>query len=120
MHPTATVLLVGISVVLAVWSLVLVALNRNLDNPLFYGFALLEVGLLVQLLAGSVALAYTERNVNGITFIGYLLTALLIPPLAVVWSIAEKSRWGTSVLVLASLTVAFLVVRMDQIWTISG
>lgn len=117
MNATTTVLLIGLSVVLALWSLVLVVRDRSLDNPLFYGFALLEVGLLVQLLAGSVALAYTERDVNGVTFIGYLLTALLIPPLAVIWSIAEKSRWGTSVLVLASLTVAFLVVRLDQIWT---
>lgn len=120
MNDTTTTLLIGASLVVAAWSLVFVVLGRSLDNPLFYGFAALEVALLAQLVGGSIALAGTSRDVNAVTFIGYLLTALLIPPLAVVWSVAEKTRWGTAVLVVAALTVAFLVFRLEQIWTFGG
>jgi hypothetical protein len=34
----------------------------------------------------------------------------------VLWGIAEKSRWGTGVVVVAMLTVAVLCVRVLQIW----
>ncbi|HET7326179.1 MAG TPA: hypothetical protein VFJ14_02720 [Nocardioidaceae bacterium] len=120
MNDTATLLLIGASLVLAAWSLVLVILGRTLNDPLFYGLAVLEAALLAQLVAGSVALAGTDRDVDGVTFIGYLVTAVLIPPLAVIWSVADKSRWGTTVLVVGCLTVAILVVRMDQIWTLGA
>lgn len=117
MNDTVEVLLVGACLVLAAWSLVLVVLGRPLDNPLFYGLAVLELGLIALLVGGSIALASTERAVNGPAFIGYVLTALLILPLAVVWAIAEKSRWGMAVLVAACLTLAVMVVRMQQVWT---
>jgi len=115
-HDTVASILIGASLLLAAWCLVYVALDRRLDNPLFYGLAAIEVALVAQLVGGSIALANTTREVDGASFIGYLLTALLILPGAVVWSVAEKSRWGTAVLVVACLVVAVMVVRMQQIW----
>jgi hypothetical protein len=44
------------------------------------------------------------------------VTLVVIPPAAVIWGIAEKSRWGTGVVVVAMLTVAVLCVRVLQIW----
>ena len=44
------------------------------------------------------------------------MTLVVIPPAAVLWGIAEKSRWGTGVVVVAMLTVAVLCVRVLQIW----
>lgn len=117
MNDSVEAILVGASLVLAAWSLVLLLLGRPLDNPLFYGLAALELGLIALLVGGSIALASTDRDVNGPAFIGYVLTALLILPLAVVWAVAEKSRWGTAVLVAACLTLAVMVVRMQQVWT---
>jgi hypothetical protein len=110
-------LLVGLSLALAAWAAVYIALERPLDNPLFYGLATLEVAALMQLVGGSVALATTDRRVESVTFLGYLVTMLLILPLAVVWAISEKSRWGMTVVVVGCLTVGALALRAYQVWT---
>lgn len=85
-------------------------------NPLFYAVLVLELVLLVVLVGGIVALAGTDRDVSGVLFVSYLASMVLIPPAAVVWGIAEKSRWGTGVVVIAMLTIAVLSVRVLQIW----
>jgi hypothetical protein len=90
--------------------------RQPFSNPLFYAAALLEIALLGMLVAGSIALAATTRDVDGVLFVSYLVTMVVIPPAAVLWGIAEKSRWGTGVVVVAMLTVAVLCVRVLQIW----
>ena len=86
------------------------------SNPLFYTVAVLELVLIVLFVAGCVALGRTERDVDAVLFVSYLLTVVLIPPAAVVWGIAEKSRWGTGVVVVAMLTVSVLIIRVLGIW----
>lgn len=90
--------------------------DRPFGNPLFYAVGLLELLLLVVLVGALVALARTSRDVDAGLFVPYLLTVVVIPPAAVLWGIAEKSRWGTGVVVVALLTVAVLMVRVLQIW----
>lgn len=92
--------------------------NESFSNPLFYAVAALEVALLAALVGGSIALSSTERDVDGVLFISYLVTLLVIPPIAIVWGIAEKSRWGTGVVVVAMLTVAVLAARVHGIWEV--
>lgn len=48
----------------------------------------------------------------------YLLTALLLPPAAIVWGLIERSRWSTLVLALVGFSVAVMVYRMHHIWFI--
>jgi predicted neutral ceramidase superfamily lipid hydrolase len=79
-------------------------------NPLFYAVSVLEIVLVVAMVGGFVALAQTDRDVS------YWLTVVVLPPAAVLWGIAEKSRWGTGVVVVALLTVAALMVRLLGIW----
>ncbi len=86
------------------------------SNPLFYAVSALEIGLIGLLVGGSFALARTDREVDGVLFVSYLVTVAVIPPAAVLWGIAEKSRWGTGVVVVALLTVAVLVARLHGIW----
>ncbi len=86
------------------------------SNPLFYAMSVLEVALIALLVGGSVALVRTTSDVDGLLFISYLVTLVLIPPVAVLWGIAEKSRWGTGVVTVSLLTVAVLCVRVLQIW----
>lgn len=90
--------------------------HKPFGNPLFYAVAVLELALIGLLVAGCIALAGTERDVDGFLFISYLVSLVAIPPAAVLWGIAEKSRWGTGVVVVAMLTVAALCVRTLQIW----
>ena len=85
-------------------------------NPLFYAVSVLELVLLVAMVGGFVALAQTDRDVSGGLYVSYWLTVVVLPPAAVVWGIAEKSRWGTGVVVVALLTVAALMVRLLGIW----
>ena len=49
-------------------------------------------------------------------FYVYLISALLIPPLAVFWALIERTRWSTVVLGVAAFAIAVMVVRMQQIW----
>lgn len=91
-------------------------LRRPFSNALFYAVAILELTLVAMLVGGAVALARTSSDVDGLLFVSYLVTVAVIPPAAVLWGIAEKSRWGTGVVAIALLTVAVLCVRILQIW----
>ncbi|MGA8852116.1 MAG: hypothetical protein WB508_10400 [Aeromicrobium sp.] len=92
------------------------ARDAPFSNPLFYLMALLEIGLVTVLIGGSIALARTDRDVDGVLFVSYLITVAVIPPAAVLWGIAEKSRWGTGVVAVALLSVAVLAARLHGIW----
>lgn len=90
--------------------------RQPFSNPLFYTVAVLELVLLGVLVGGCIALARTPRDVDGVLFVSYLATLVVVPPAAVLWGIAEKSRWGTGVVTVALLSVAVLCVRVVQIW----
>lgn len=90
--------------------------RQDLGNPLFYAVSVVEIALIGLLIGSSIALGQTSRDVDGVLFISYLVTLVVIPPAAVLWGIAEKSRWGTGVVVIAMITVAALSVRLLGIW----
>lgn len=90
--------------------------RKPFSNPLFYAVGILEIALLALLVGGLIALASTRRDVDGVLFVSYLVTIAVIPPAAVLWGIAEKSRWGTGVVVISMLTVSVLCVRLLDIW----
>jgi hypothetical protein len=87
------------------------------------GFSLLlvaitEFGLLMQLVASITLAVLGERAATDtLEFFGYLIVALLIPVAAAIWSLVERTRWSTVVLGAAVLTVAVMLVRMQQLWT---
>ncbi|AXB45592.1 hypothetical protein [Amycolatopsis albispora] len=115
----ATALIIA-TLVGAVWVLVHVLRNRPPNRPLYGALAVLELGLLVQSVAGIVNFANTDRPVNGPEFIAYLAGILVILPIAVLWSMAERTRWGTGVLLVACLVLPVMIVRMQQIWELRG
>ncbi|MFM1993712.1 MAG: hypothetical protein RL537_401 [Actinomycetota bacterium] len=81
-------------------------------------FFCVELSLFVQLAVSTgIVLAGAQAQVSTVEFFGYLLVALLIPPAAVIWALAEQSRWSTVVMGFASLTIAIMLIRMNQIWT---
>ena len=51
------------------------------------------------------------------SMIGYLLSGLVLLPIGFLWSLAERSRGATAVLMVAGLAQAFVVVRALQVWT---
>jgi hypothetical protein len=70
--------------------------------------------------AGVVNLTGTDRDVDGLSFGGYLLGSLFVLPIGGFWALAERSRWGPGVLVVACLAVPVMVLRMQQIWAGTG
>lgn len=113
-EPLQTTLIV-VSLLLAVVAGVYVALDRSPDNALVALAGLLEVGFIVQAVIGIVQIAGGDDVTSPVTFVGYLLAALLVLPIGVLWSLAERSRGATAVLIVAGLTTAFLVVRVVQL-----
>ncbi|GAA3532915.1 hypothetical protein GCM10022234_32250 [Aeromicrobium panaciterrae] len=105
-----------LATVVAAWAGWHMVRNKPVGNPLFYAVVVLELALVVLLVGGCIALGSTSREVDGALFVSYLVTLVIIPPAAVLWGIAEKSRWGTGVVVVALLTVAVLCVRLLDIW----
>jgi hypothetical protein len=78
--------------------------------------AALEVGFVVQAVLGVVLLATTDQDVQGLVFVAYLIGSLLVLPGAIWWARAEKSAWGSGVLVVAALVDAVLLARLTDIW----
>jgi hypothetical protein len=78
---------------------------------------LVELLLLLQLVVAVVApLVGNEPSGNLVEFYVYLVSAILIPPLTVVWGLVERSRWSTVVLGIGALAIAVMVYRMQVIW----
>lgn len=113
-----TVVIAAVAVAAGLLCLVLGLLGRR-PNDLTLGAALLvDALLLVQLVVAiaSPALGNTPTG-SVLEFYVYLVTAIVLPPLAVLWSLLEReSRWSTVTLAVASLAVAVMVYRMHQIW----
>lgn len=99
------------------WTLVLLIRDRVAQDGTFALLALAELALLVQLVVGCVLLAGTERDVEGVLFVSYLVGIVTALPIGAFWSLAERSRSGTGVLVVAALTVLALEVRLVDIWS---
>jgi hypothetical protein len=98
------------------WSLVLLVRDRVAQDGTYALLALAELALLVQLVVGCVLLSGTERDVEGVLFVSYLIGIATALPIGAFWSLAERSRSGTGVLVVAALTVLALEVRLVDIW----
>jgi hypothetical protein len=104
----------------AIFCVVLLIRDRPASDPMFVVLGVLEALLVVQLVWGSVALVLTDDDVSGGLFVGYLVGVAVAPVLGAFWSLAERSRAGTAVLLLAVATVAALEVRLDAIWSAGG
>lgn len=94
--------------------------DRSAQDSHFIVVAVLEVAVVVQLVAGCIALAATDRDVDGVVFVSYLLTVALAPIAATFIALTERSRVGTSLLLLGVLTVAGLQARLWDIWSGAG
>ena len=112
-----------LAVAVAVLSLVLAgwAAWRTLrDRPvilrqlIFAG--VIEALLLVEVVVAAVR-SFTRGGPADVpTFWGYLVTALILLPIAGAWAFAERTRWSSVVLLVAALTGAFLQLRLVQVW----
>lgn len=97
---------------------VVVGLAGRRPNDLTLGaLVVIEVLLLAQLVIALIAPGLGNPPTGSVPeFYVYLISALVIPPLAVFWALIERTRWSTVVLGVAAFAIAVMVVRMEQIW----
>lgn len=111
-----TAVVVALAGIACVLLAVLMVRDRPAQDGTFAYLAVVEVAVLVQLVFGIVALSTTDREVDGVLFVSYLVGNLLALPIGVFWSLAERTRAGTAVLLVATFTVIALELRLGTIW----
>jgi hypothetical protein len=91
-------------------------------NDLTMGATLLvEVLLVVQLVVALVAPAVgNEATGSVLEFYVYLVSAILLPIAAGFWALIDRSKWSTVILGVGCLSVAVMLYRMLQIWTVQA
>ena len=110
----------GVCGVTAVLLVVDIVRDRAAQDSHFVALAATELVALVQAVWGFVALARTDREVEGVTLVAYLVTMILLPVVGAFFSLAERSRVGTSILLLAVATIAGMELRVIDIWDGAG
>ena len=103
---------------LAVWSLLMTALNRRMGLSLLVALGVLEILLLVEVGIIVARLAGGAHPAGLATLIGYLIAMPLVPVAAAFWGLLERSRWGSAVVAVAGLVAAVLMVRLHEIWPV--
>jgi hypothetical protein len=115
---TLQIVLSVASGVAALWLLVLIALDRLPGDAVYAALGLIEVGIVVQLVVGLVMVFGGHDDVNVAAYVGYLFGALLILPVAVLWSLGERTRAGTGVLLVGVIVVPALCLRLHELWSV--
>jgi hypothetical protein len=107
-----------VATAIGLFSLVLGLARRKPSAISIGSLAVVQFGLAGQLIASIVLVSLGQRaRLDTVEFFAYLIVALMVPVAAVFWALIERTRWSTVVLGVGALTVAVMLVRMNQIWT---
>ncbi len=114
-----TVVLVGVAALAGLLCVVLGFAGRTPADISLISLIVVEVLLLAQIVIALLAPVFGNTPTgNPAEFWVYLITAAIIPPLAVIWALTERTRWSTVVLGVGALAVAVMAYRMHQICTV--
>jgi hypothetical protein len=110
---------VAVALIAGLGAVVLGLVGRKPDDFTVGAAALVELLLVAQLVVAIVAPTVGNTATgNVLEFYVYLVSALIIVPLAAFWALIERTRWSTVVLGVGCLAIAVMVYRMHQIWTV--
>jgi len=108
---------VGVGLVLGLLAIGFALAKKQPNDVTVLGLVVVEVLLVVQLVVAIVAPFNGNPMLgNGLEYWMYLVTALLIPPAAIIWALIEKTRWSNLIIAVAALGIAVMVFRMHTIW----
>ncbi|WP_222853743.1 hypothetical protein [Fodinicola acaciae] len=116
MTPTVWSVVIVLAFAMALWSLVLAARDKPAGRITVAGVAVVELALVVQLVVAIVLLSQGHQVPQFWTFVGYLAASLVVLPVGTVWSLAERTRWGSVALAVACVVIPVLVLRLNQLW----
>ena len=116
-----TIAQVSVAVAAGLLAVVLGLAGRAPNDLVLGAAALVELLLLAQVVIALVAPIFCNAPTgSGLEFWVYLVSAVLLPPLAVLWGLIERNRWSTVIIGVACLAVAVMVYRMNVIWFVQG
>lgn len=108
---------VAVAVAGGLLAVVLGLFGRKPEDLTMGTTALVGVLLIVQLIVAIVSPLFgNDASGSVLEFYTYLVSAILLPPFAILWGLLERTRWSTVVLGVGQLAVAVMVYRMHQIW----
>lgn len=97
--------------------LAMTALRTHPADASILSVAAVELFLLVYGGVGAVRqLGGDTLHGPGWEFWGYVVTALVVPVIAVLWAASDKTRWANLVLAVVGPTVVVMLHRMQVIW----
>lgn len=106
-----------VAVAAGLLAVVLGLAGRKPNDLVLASAALVELLLIAQIIVAIVAPAVGNGPTgSGLEFWVYLVSAALLPPLAVFWALVERNRWSTVIVGVACFAVAVMLYRMGQIW----
>lgn len=116
-----TTIAIAVSVIAGLIALVLGGIGRKPDDYSVLATAAVALVLIAQIVIGIVApFVGNEPTGDIVEWWIYLVVALVLPVAAMAWALVDRSRWATIVMGVASLAVAVMVFRMNQIWFVQG
>lgn len=118
-NPLSWVLVVG-ALLAAAWTGALAARDRRLGNRGLIALCVVEVLVVVQFVVALAELGTGHHPNSVATFLAYAITEVVVLPVGVFWSAAEKSRSSTLVITVAALALAVMTIRMLQMWSTVG
>ena len=113
------VALVGGGLALFVLGAVLAGLGKVPGRVVLGLAALLEVVVAVQVVWAVLSLVDGYRPAETLVVVFYLLGVLVVLPVVVAWSLAERTRWSNLVVAVGALTVMAMTARLDQMWRVT-
>lgn len=107
---------IALALALAAWAGASALRDRAVVLRQLWGAAVVEGVIVVEVVVAVALVVGGEQVREAATFWGYVAATLVILPIAAAWAFAERTRWSSVVMVVAAVTVAFLQLRMLQVW----
>ena len=120
MNGPLSVVTIVAALALAAWFLIRCALDRAPSRFDLLATALLSGLVAILVVVAVVGLFDGSRPLETGTFVGYLITTIAFAPTAFVLARMEPTRWGNLILGIACLVLPVLVLRLQQIASVSG
>lgn len=112
-----TIMLIALLAVLAIDAAYLTVRGKPVDNPMFFLACAAELAVIAQLVVGIARIGDADPHMSKGLFLAYLAGLVCVLPVAGFWGIAEReTRWGTGVLLVATLGLLVMVARLLQLW----
>ena len=101
---------------LAGWAIISAWRDEPVQGVQMPAIVTVEAALVIQAVIVGVVQAGGHKVDDGVLLWGYLITSLIMIPIAFGWAFVERTRWSSVILAIAAAVVVVLQVRIWQLW----